>query len=209
MRPKPGPLLAIAVLVLTFLGACGGEEPVLTTQEYAEAMEDAFATLQEDTEKLNEGAEQALEDWFEELGDRAASPDSEDSWSEEDGKLASELAETLVRALTDSFEGLLGALDDYGDELSSLRPPAHLAELHDAMTAGIEEFVREARGMIVDDLKDLDTDIDTQAGLVEFWTSLGSILESDLGSGTQVDEACQELRARLEAELDAGIAICD
>ena len=46
------------------------------------------------------------------------------------------------------------------------------------MTAGIEDYVREARGMIVDDLKDMDTDIDTQADLVEFWTALGSIIES-------------------------------
>ena len=68
MRPKPGPLVAIAVLALTFLAACGGEEPPLTMREYAEAMEDAFATLQEDTEKLGDAAEQALEDWFEEVG---------------------------------------------------------------------------------------------------------------------------------------------
>ncbi len=210
MRPRVVPLVALAVFALTFLGACGGGEgPVLTTQEYAEAIEDAFATLQDDSEKSGEAAEQALEDWFEEVGDRLASTDSEDSWSEEDGKLASELAETLVRALTDSFEGTLEALDDFGDELSSLRPPAHLAGLHDAMTEGIEDFVPEARGMVVDDLKDMDTDIDTQADLVEFWTTLGSILEFDPGSGERLDEACQELQASLEAELETSVAICD
>ena len=98
---------ALPLLVLALLGACGGgEERVLTTKEYADAMEHAFATLQEDSEKLAEDSEQALEDWFEEVGDRLASADSGESWSEEDGKLVSELAETLTRALTDSSKAL-------------------------------------------------------------------------------------------------------
>lgn len=207
MRPKVGPLVAIAVFALTFLGACGGGEgPVLTTQEYAEAIEDAYATLQDDLEKSVEAPEQALEDLFEGVGDPRASTDSEDSWSEEDGKLASELAETLVRAFADFFEGYIEALDDFGDELSGLRPPAHVAGLHDAMTAAIEDLVPEARGtMDVDALKDLDTDIDTQADLVEFWTALN---EFDLPSAERFDEACQELQASLEAELETRVAIC-
>lgn len=200
---------AIPVLVLILLGACGGgEERLLTTQEYAEAVEDAYATLQEEGEEVDEDLEQAFEDWFDEVGDRLASPGSEDSWSDEDAELASELAEMLVRAFTDSLEGTLRLLEDYGDEVSKLRPPAHLAELHDTMTAGIEEFVREARE-VAEDLKDIDTDIDTQADLVDFWTSFGSTLEVDLDSGKKADEACQELRVRLEAELSTSVAICD
>ena len=201
---------AIPLFVLVFLAACGGgEERVLTTQEYAEAMEDAQATLQEEGEKLgDEDLEEALEEWFEEMGDRLASPGSEDSWSGEDAELASELAETLVRAFADSLEGALELLKDYSDEVSSLRPPPHLAELHGTMTAGIEDFVREARE-VVEDLKDIETDIDTQANLVDFWTSFGSTVDTDLDSGEQVDEACQELRARLEAELNISVAICD
>ncbi len=202
---------ATPVFVLTLLlGACGGgEERVLTAQEYAQAMEDAEATLQEEGEKLgDEDLEEAFEEWFEEFGDRLASPDSGDSLSDEDAELASELSETLVRAFTDSLEGALGLLEDYGDELSSLRPPAHLAELHEAMAAGIEEFVRDAR-KVVEDLKDIDTDIETQDDLVDFWTSFASTLESDLASEEQVDESCQELQARLEAELNTSVAICD
>lgn len=55
---------AIPVFVLVLLlGACGGGgERVLTTQEYAEAMEDAQATLQEESEKLDQGLEEAFED---------------------------------------------------------------------------------------------------------------------------------------------------
>lgn len=201
---------AIPVFALVLLlGACGGgEERVLTSQEYAEAMEDAYATLQEDGEKLDDDLEQAFEDWFEEVGDQLASSGSDESWSDEDAELASELAETLVRAFTDYLEGSLGLLEDYGDEISDLRPPAHLADLHGTMTAGIEDFVREARE-VVEDLKDIETDIDTQANLVDFWTSFGSTVDTDLDSGEQVDEACQELRARLEAELNISVAICD
>lgn len=55
---------AIPVFVLVLLlGACGGGgERVLTTQEYAEAMEDAQVTLQEESEKLDQDLEEAFED---------------------------------------------------------------------------------------------------------------------------------------------------
>ena len=207
MRSKLGPLIAMAVFTLTFLGACGGEERVLTTQEYAEAMEDAHAALQEESGNLEADLERAFEDSLEEVGDRLASL-GEDSWSNEDAELASEFAETLLRAFTDVFEGMVGVLGDYGEEIASLRPPAHLAELHDTLAEGIGEIVRDGREL-VEDLKELDTDIGSEEELGDFWASLGSSVDSDSSSGVKVDEACRELRARLEAELDASIAICD
>ena len=208
VRPQAGPSIAIAVLVLTFLGACGGEEErALTARQYADAMEDAHAALQEDSGNLEADLERAFEDSFEDMGDWLASL-GEDSWSDEDAELASEFAETLVRAFTDVFEGMFGVLGDYGDEISSLRPPAHLAELHNTLTEGIEEFVREGREL-VEDLKDIDTDIDSEEELGDFWASLGSIGDSDLGPGEQVEEACRELRAKLEAELGTNVNICE
>ena len=173
----------------------------------ADAMEDAHATLQEDSGNLEADLERAFEDSLEDMGDRLASL-AEDSWSDEDAELASEFAETLVRAFTDVFEGMFGVLGDYGDEISSLRPPAHLAELHNTLTEGIEEFVREGREL-VEDLKDIDTDIDSEEELGDFWASLGSIGDSDLGPGEQVEEACRELRAKLEAELGTNVNICE
>ena len=207
VRLRVGSVLAIAVFALTFLGACGGEGPALTTQEYAEAMEDVYATQQEDAEKHWEDFQRVFDDAFEEFDDRPAPP-SDSSWSDEDAEFASEFAETILRAYTDLYEASLGVLEDYGDELSSLRPPAHLAELHNTMSEGIKEIVREikdGRG----DLKDIDTDIDNEAEFEEFWTSLDSIGDSDSGSWEQVEEACRELQASLEAELGANFTICD
>ena len=210
MRPKVGPLVAIAVLVLTFLGACGGEEePVLTAREYAEAMEGAFAILQENSEEADEAVNRASDD-LEEL---------DYSWSAGSGKEASDLAETLVRTLVDSIEGTLEAFDDFSDELSSLRPPAHLAELHGRLTASFEDLIRDGGenvGRVIENLEDIDTDIDTQADLEEFWTSLFSPADPDPGAeaaaeaAARFEEACRELRARLEAELGTSVAFtCD
>ncbi len=125
------------------------------------------------------------------MGDRLVSLDSDDSWSDEDAELASEFAEALVRAFADGFDGMLGALGDYGDELSGLRPPAHLAELHDTMTAGIRALVREGREL-VEDLKDIDTDIDSEEELGDFWASLGSIARTD--ARAPATSICQCLR---------------
>ena len=159
--------------------------------------------MQEDSGNLEADLERAFEDSSEDMGDRLASL-AEDSWSDEDAELASEFAETLVRAFTDAFEGMFGVLEDYGDEISSLRPPAHLAELHNTLTEGIEEFVRESRDL-VEDLKD----IDSEEKLGDFWASLGSIGDSDLGPGEQVEGACRELRAKLKAELGTNVNICE
>ena len=109
VRLRVGSVLAIAVFALTFLGACGGEGPALTAQEYAEAMEDARAAMQEDGAKIEEDLERAFEGAFEEM-EEAEPP--EDPWSDEDAEMATEFAETLLRAYTDAFEGSREALED-------------------------------------------------------------------------------------------------
>ena len=203
------PFVAIAVLALTFLGACGGgegagEERVLTAQEYAEAMADAYATLQDDGVQLAEDLERAFEQAFAALEEGP----TEDSWSDEHTEVATEFAETLLQAQARFLEGLLGVLEDYGDEISSLRPPAQLADLHNTMTASIEEILREGRE-VAEDLKDIDTDIDSEAELEDFWTALQSIGDSYSVSWAQLEAACRGLRARLELVLGASVAICE
>ena len=76
------------------------------------------------------------------------------------------------------------------------------------MTASLEDLVR-AIGKFVEDLEDIDTDIDSEAELEEFWISLQSVVGSDSSPGESLDDACQELRASLEAELGASVAICE
>ena len=206
VRLRVGSVLAIAVFALTFLGACGGEGPALTAQEYAEAMEDARAAMEEDGAKIEEDLEQAFEGAFEKMED---APPPEGPWSDDDAEVATELAKTLLRAYIDAFEGSREALGDYGEAISRLRPPEHLADLHNAMTASLEELVR-AIGKFVEDLEDIDTDIDSEAELEAFGASLESVVGSDSTSpGEQMEEACRALEARLQAELGASVAICE
>ena len=203
------PLVALAVFALAFLGACGGGEgSVLTAQEYAEAMADAYAASEEDAEQIGEDLDQAFEDAFDELQE-APLPD-DGSWSDENARVATDFAETLLRLYGEVIERTRGVLEDWGDEISSLRPPAHLAELHDAMIAAVEQLARELR-RAEDGLEDVDTDIDSEAELEDFWTAVQSVLDADSGSraGEQLEDACQELQASLEAELGANVAICE
>ena len=86
--------------------------------------------------------------------------------------------------------------EDYYDDVSRLRPPEHLSYPHKAMTARLEEFL-DAGHQLVDDLKDTDKDI-TDENIDRVSTLSG-----------QVDEPCQEMRAKLEAELGTDVAICD
>ena len=72
MRARPASLMALPVLILLILAACGGEKPPLTTQEYADALEEAHATLQE---RLVEHGE-AYEDFADEIGAHLDSLDS-------------------------------------------------------------------------------------------------------------------------------------
>ena len=154
--------------------------------------------------RLAEDLERAFEQAFAALEEGP----TDDSWSDEHTEVATEFAETLLQAQARFLEGLLGVVEDYGDEISSLRPPAQLADLHNTMTASIEDILREGREA-AEDLEDIDTDIDSEAELEDFWTSLQSIGDSYSVSWARLEAACRGLRATLEAELGASVAICE
>lgn len=188
MRVRLGSLIALLVLALLVLGACGGESRVLTTEEYADAMEEAHAALQD---KLMENAE-AYEDSPEEIEKRLDALDS--ARSDEKAELVREIKERIWQAMADVYGGMFAVFEDYHDDISKLRPPAHLSDLHNAMTAGLEQFLKAADELL-EELKDRDR---------------GTWSGEDFGEvGAQADEACEELRTKLEAELGRDVAICD
>ncbi len=190
--------------------------PELTTQEYAEAMETAFLD-QEDS------VESAGEDFFVAMGalftsdelERSNSLAAAESWSEEDAAFASEFAETFLRALTGFYDEVVGALQDTIDEMSDLRPPRHLSDLHNDFIAPLGEVVRLTQQQ-VDTAKDANTDIRNQEDLASFQAAINSLESGTFGSETpqdeellaQVNEACERLREQIEEELQRGVSFC-
>ena len=191
MRARPASLMALPVLILLILGACGGEEPPLTTREYADALEEAHATLQQ---RLVEHGE-VYEDFADEIGARLDSLDS--PWSEEDRESVEEVKETVFQALADVHAGILAISEDYHDEVSGLRPPEHLSDLHNAMADSLGQVLLRY-GEVVEKLKNRDGD-----------TTNGEDFDEASNVASHADKACQELRATLEAELGTDVAICD
>ena len=218
LRRSPAILLVSALLAAT-LAACGGAE--LTTQEYAEAMETISSSADDELEAtfddFSEGDFLTLTDA--EL-ERVKSLENAESWSEEDAEVVTKFAESLVRATADFVEDVIELSEDSLDEMSALRPPEYLADLH-------REFVdasKEAIGLMpaqVELIRDIDTDIRNREDFDEFFAYFSSI-EFDPGSGSpdpdleakaqevaeQVEQACQALKDQLEEELEREVELC-
>ena len=133
---------------------------------------------------------------------------SDGAWSDDETEAVKEFAENFLRFMRGLFEGVHRLTEDYRDDLVGLRPPEHLADLHDTLMAELDQSI-EVVGWALDNLDDVDTDIENQDEYLEFLVSLldfdGSMPDpSSLGA-----ETCFELRDRLEAELGRDVAICD
>lgn len=191
MRARPASLTALPVLILLILAACGGEEPPLTTREYADALEEAHTTLQE---RLVEHGE-TYEDFADEIETRLDSLNS--PWSEEDRESVEEIKETVLQALADVHAGILAISEDYHDAVSGLQPPEHLFDLHNAMADSLGQFLL-MYGEVVEVLKDRDRD-----------STNGEEFDEASNVASRAQRACRELRATLEAELGMDVAICD
>ena len=192
------------------------EGAVLTTQEYAEALEEAFSGE-------NDEIEDALEELFagtlftdDEL-ERMSSLEIDESWSEEDAEFASEFGETVLRATTGAFDRVVEVIKDTLDEVSVLRPPDHLSDFHGNFTATLRETVRVTQER-VETVKRADTDIGSPEELAEFITMIDSLeagpLDPELAQEVEearekAKEACLEFRDRLEAELERDVSICE
>lgn len=215
MRARALSVVGVAVLGLLVLGACGGGSEPLTTQEYADELVRINEQLQEEGEALGEELfgedEEVVEDLIEDLFNLFASADSPEDLGDEGWEAVSEIAEALTKVFADIMDGGAGLLEGYRDELSSLDPPTHLADLHakmvDSMGEGIEAY-REYRKYF----EDFDTDITSEEDLERLMGSLegeGLSLDTDLDAAFEVFEAaCQELKSRIEAELGSPYSVC-
>ena len=190
------------------------ESEALTTQGYAEALEEAISSRDDELEKA---AEEFLGGTLFSIDvlERVGSLEAAESWSEEDAAFASEFAETLVRATADFFGFALEFARDALDEVSGLEPPEHLAGLHEDFTRAYGETVRFTPEL-VDFIKDADTRIRNREDLAEFYTFINAAgagsLDPDLEAkgeelAEQADQACHALKDQLEAELERSVDI--
>ncbi len=189
MGVGPGGIVALPVLALLALGACGGGSDPLTTRDYTDSLEEAHASMEE---RLVENTK-AYEDFPEEIEGRLDALDS--PWSAEDAESVKEIEEDVLQALSDVLQGVLTVFEEYHRVVSALEPPEHLSDLHNAMTESLKQFLLKGEEL-VEALQDRETP--------------GEEEREDFSSqGSHAGEACQELRATLEEELGRDVAICD
>ncbi len=238
------PILLLAALLTVTLAACGGDSGVteqppneestvgtstvstpaqdtsaggteLTTQEYTQALEEAFSGREQEIEEAAEDLLGGTLFTSEEV-ERISSLETAESWSEEDTEFASKFAETTLRATTSFYDDALGILKGSLDEMSGLRPPENLSDLHNNLVASLGEVLRFTQEQ-VEIVKDADTDIRNREDLANFYTIINS-LESGLADpdqaeeaetlAEQAEEACRELQEQLESELERDVSIC-
>ena len=206
MGVRPGGIIVLPVLALLVLGACGGSSDRLTAQEYADRLVQAQRELEE---KAAEVQDETARDFGEVIGANQearrllATPE----WSDDDMERASEIAKGLLEAGTRINERAVRLLRPYGEEISSLRPPSHLANLHDTMVEAFDDILTSS-DKTGRRLEDLDTDIENHEELRAFLRTVGLAMSPD-DSVQTFGEACQDLRDNLETELGKNVAICD
>jgi len=192
----------------------------LTTQEYAEALEEALSGPDDEI------VEDAFERFFgrnrlsSDETERLWSLENAESWSEEDVRLANKYAEAGQRAATGFFDFVLGLLKRTPEEVSSLRPPKHLSELHRDFAEALGELTRfslQPMEQLLDEVREADTDIRNREELAEFEALVNSLefpsVDPEPGQqgedlSKQAEAACQALEGRLEPELGRDVNIC-
>ena len=181
----------------------------LTTEEYVQALEEIAAAQEEKIEAAGEalfsGALISRDD-FERIGSLEAS----ESWSDEDVEFASDLAETMLGAVTGLFGDFLTITRDSLDEISSLTPPEHLTDLHDDYVATSREVLQFAHEF-VDGVQDTDTNVGNREELASFFEVVNSLEfgPPSLDLEERAGEACLALTRQVEAELERDVTICD
>ena len=188
-----------------------GEE--LTTGEYAEAMEEIAARTDDEVETAA-AALFSSELFTRDEAERISSLEASESWSEDDAEFASAIAETMLQEFARLFDLFLTALRRPVDEMSSLKPPERLSEVHSNFVAAVRETFQLAQAHL-DTVQNASTEIKNREELADFWDILAS-LESGPVDSEKADElaerteaACLVLEEQLEAELERAVNICN
>ena len=188
----------------------------LTTEEYVAAMEE-IATIGDDE------FEEALEDFLfngvfsDAEAERIRSLEASDSWSDDDADFASQTRETLLQAVTDLYDFAVSIFNTILDEMSSLRPPDHLSDLHDNYIATAREVVQLLQTQI-ETVKNTDTEVKNREEFAAFQAIVNSLESGPLDPAlqqkaeelrAQADAACLALKGPLESELGRSVTFCD
>lgn len=196
------------------------EGAALTTQEFAKALEEATSGLEEEGDDEIEAAFEALFSGdliSEDVLERMSTLETSESWSEDDVEFASEFAKTILLATTAVYDVILKVIGEYLDEMAGLNPPKHLSDLHSAFIEAYRESLRFYQEY-VESVKNTDTEIKGPADYANFQDIVNSLesgpLDPELQQkgedlAEQAEEACLELKERLEAELERDVGICD
>ncbi|MDE2869673.1 MAG: hypothetical protein OXR64_05290 [Chloroflexota bacterium] len=148
---------------------------------------------------------------------RISALEASESWSEDDVKFASEFAETMLHAVTGFYDVVLTVLNRPFDEMSSLRPPEHLSDLHGNFIATAREALQLLQAQ-VESVKNASTEIKNREDLADFQDIVNSLesgpsdpeLQQKAEELAERGEAtCRALRERLEAELERDVYICN
>ena len=187
----------------------------LTTEEYAQAVEETLA-------RGDDKVEAASSDFFlngvfsQDEGERIYSLETSESWSDDDAEFASWYAETLLQAVTGLYDLVASSANETLDEVSRLRPPEHLSDLHSNFIATAREVIQFIQAQL-ETVKSADTEIKNREELADFGDVVNSLESGPLDPAAQQraeeltargDAACLALKEQLEAELERQVSIC-
>ena len=180
----------------------------LTVEEYAAAMEEITAALEEQGESAAEGILSGSL-FSGETVERLFALETDESWSLEDVEFASDFAETMLSAITGLYSALFGIVGDSIDEVSNLEPPEHLSDLHGDFVATRREILQLTQDF-VDTVQVADTNIGNRDQLADFMDMVNSFESGpdDPNLQERAEGACLELEGQLEAELERDVSIC-
>ncbi len=188
----------------------------LTTEEYVEAMEE-ISTLGDDE------IETAFGDFLfngsvsQDEAERIRSLEASDSWSDDDAEFASEYAETLLQTVTGLYDLVVRVFNEILDEMSRLRPPEHLSDLHSNYIAATGEVVQLLQ-MQLETVKNADTEVKSREELADFQAVVTFLDSGPVDPALQQkieeltargDAACLALKGPVETELGREVNFCD
>lgn len=217
MRARPAGLIALLALALFTSSACGGgEERVLTTREYADAVIAARQQSDEEIEGLIaefateiEAIQARLEKGVGELEENLTEADSASDTFAELGPLTEDFAEAVLDSLAALIRSAAGVVEEHVAHLNRLEVPAHVSEHHESLASAFEAFHRRLEGL-ASDLGTIERQFATMdefEAFAEEFTQLSN--DWDLGLlDDKTDAACSDLEEALEGELGTRVEIC-
>ena len=206
MRARPAGLIALLALALSTSSACGGgEDRVLATREYADAV---IAARQESDEEIEGLAAEfateieAIQARFEEgIGDIEVDTLEGDAFA-----TMRPLTEDFAADMLDGFGAFIGSaaqvVQDHVAFLEGLGAPPHLKKQHEALVLALEAY-QGALETFASDLAIFDRTFPTLRDFEAFGETFAHLVD---GWGVEAldgdaDAACKELKAVLERDL--------